>query len=75
MRDYNYKGDGIMDMNEYYKQLEGFSINKYLGEGEDGFPKFLLKAPNYAPLTIEVSADEEGNYGGFLFISDAKESG
>ena len=64
-----------MDMNEYYKQLEGFSINKYLGEGEDGFPKFLLKAPNYAPVTIEVSADEEGNYGGFLFISpDEKET-
>ena len=64
-----------MDMNEYYKQLEGFSINKYLGEGEDGFPKFLLKAPNYAPVTIEVSADEEGNYGGFLFINtDEKET-
>ena len=47
-----------MTMNEYYKQLEGFSINKYLGEGEDGFPKFLLKAPNYAPVMIEVSADE-----------------
>ena len=57
-----------MDMNEYYKQLEGFSINKYLGEGEDGFPKFLLKAPNYPSVTIEVSADEEGNSGGFLFI-------
>ena len=64
-----------MDMNEYYKQLEGFSINKYLGEGEDGFTKFLLKAPNYAPVMIEVSADEEGNYGGFLFISpDEKET-
>lgn len=64
-----------MDMNEYYKQLEGFHIKKYLGEGEDGFPKFLLKAPSYAPITIEVSADEEGNYGGFLFISpDAKET-
>ena len=59
-----------MDMNKYYKQLEGFSINKYLGEGEDGFPKFLLKAPNHAPVTI---ADEEGNYGGFLFITDAEE--
>ena len=57
-----------MDMNEYYKQLEGFSINKYLGEGKDGFPKFLLKAPNYPSVTIEVSADEEGNSGGFLFI-------
>ena len=62
-----------MDMNKYYKQLEGFSINKYLGEGEDGFPKFLLKAPNHESVTIEVSADEEGNYGGFLFITDAKD--
>jgi len=68
------KGECIMDMNKYYKQLEGFSINKYLGEGEDGFPKFLLKAPNHEPLTIEVSADEEGNYGGFLFIGKEDDS-
>ena len=35
--------------------------------------KFLLKAPNYAPVMIEVSADEEGNYGGFLFINTDEE--
>jgi len=31
-----------------------------------------LKAPNYPSVTIEVSADEEGNRGGFLFIMNEK---
>jgi len=62
-----------MDMNEYYKQLEGFKIKSYLGESEDGFPQFQLTKPKYADILVEVSADEEGNYGGFLFITDAKE--
>ena len=53
---------------KYYKQLEGFAIHKYLGETDDGFPQFLLKAPNQEDILIEVSADPEGNYGGFLFI-------
>ena len=59
-------------MDKYYKQLEGFSINKYLGESDDGFPRFLLKAPNHEDVLVEVSADEEGNYGGFLFIGEYK---
>ena len=59
-------------MDSYYKQLEGFAINKYLGESEDGFPRFLLKAPNQVDVLLEVSADEEGNYGGFLFIGEYK---
>ena len=63
-----------MDMNEYYKQLEGFSINKYLGEGEDGFPQFKLTKPKYADVLVEVSADGEGNYGGVLFLSEYKEN-
>ncbi len=56
-----------MDMNEYYKQLEGFRIKSYLGENEDGFPQFKLTKPKYADVLVEVSADGEGNYGGVLF--------
>ena len=62
-----------MDMNKYYKQLEGFKIKSYLGESEDGFPQVQLTKPKYADILVEVSADEEGNYGGFLFITDAEE--
>jgi len=61
-------------MNEYYSQLEGYKIKKYLGEGDDGFPAFLLTAPHYKDIKIEVSRDPEGNDGGFLFIGDANES-
>ena len=46
-----------------------------LEEAQMLFTTLWHHAPNYAPVTIEVSADEEGNYGGFLFISpDEKES-
>lgn len=60
----------ISSHHKYYKQLEGFSIHKFLGESEDGFPRFLLKAPNHKDVLVEVSADPEGNYGGFLFIGE-----
>ena len=63
-----------MDMNEYYKQLEGFRIKSYLGENEDGFPQFRLTKPKYADVLVEVSADGEGNYGGVLFLSEYKEN-
>ena len=56
-----------MDMNEYYKQLEGFRIKSYLGENEDGFPQFQLTKPKYADVLVEVSADGEGNYGGVFY--------
>jgi len=58
---------------EYYKQLEGFKIKKFLGEDAEGFPEFILTKPKYEDVKIAVSADPEGNYGGFLFIMDAKE--
>lgn len=66
------------NFDDYYQQLEGFKIVKYLGIeeddfGGDGFPRFLLKKPGYADIMIEVSRDPEGNGGGFLFISDPKE--
>ena len=63
-----------MDMNEYYKQLEGFRIKSCLGENEDGFPQFQLTKPKYADVLVEVSADGEGNYGGVLFLSEYKEN-
>jgi len=47
-------------MNEYYSQLEGYKIKKYLGEGDDGFPAFLLTAPHYKDIKVEVSRDPEG---------------
>ena len=60
---------------DYYKQLEGFTIIKYMGIAEDpyggdGFPRFLLQKRGYEDVMIEVSRDPEGNSGGFLFISD-----
>ena len=63
-------GDRIMDMDNYYKQLEGFKIKSYLGENENGFPQFVLTKPKYADVLVEVSADGEGNYGGVLFLSE-----
>ena len=65
------------NFDDYYKQLEGFTIKSYLGttdegDGGDGFPQFLLTKKGYADIMVEVSRDPEGNSGGFLFISDPK---
>lgn len=60
---------------DHYKQLEGFTIIKFLGMSEDkdidAFPQFLI-TNGKEELKIEVSRDPEGNGGGFLFISDVK---
>ena len=58
----------------YYKQLEGFKINKFLGIDAEGFPEFILTKPKYEDVKIAVSCDPEGNGGGFLFIMDTKET-
>ena len=68
-----------MNMNEYYKQLEGAQIVKYHGikgsdEYTDGFPTFTVRMKNGEVLKIEVSRDEEGNDGGFLFIGGSVEA-
>jgi len=65
--------DGNFD--DYYEQLQGFTIFKYLGTepdpyGGNGFPRFMLTKPGHEPLMVEVSRDPEGNSGGFLFISE-----
>ena len=60
---------------EHYKQLEGFTIKKFLGMSEeehgDGFPQFII-GNGREDVMIEVSQDPEGNGGGFLFISEVK---
>jgi len=66
------------NFDDYYKQLNGFTIVKYLGSEDDmyggePFPRFLLRKKGYADIMIEVSRDPEGNGGGFLFISDVQE--
>ena len=60
-----------MDINKYYKQLEGFTVKEFLGMSEDGFPQFIL-TNKHEDIMIEVSRDEEGNSGGFLFITDVE---
>ena len=59
-----------MDINKYYEKLEGFRIPKYLGESRDGFPQFHLTKYGHKDVFAEVSADEEGNFGGVLFLSE-----
>ena len=58
---------------EHYKQLEGFTIKKFLGMSEEKdiepFPQFLI-SNGKEDVMIEVSQDPEGNGGGFLFISE-----
>ena len=63
-----------MDMKEdYYKQLEGFTIKKYLGttteKDIEGFPQFLV-SNGKEDILLEISTDPEGNGGGFIFISN-----
>lgn len=60
-------------MKDYYKQLEGYTIDKFLGVadddgGTDGFPQFRLTKAEHETIIVEVSRDPEGNGGGFLFI-------
>ena len=64
---YEKRGNAFYD--RYYGQLEGATINRYLGM-KDGFPTFELLMDDGAHgyiATIEVSQDPEGNGGGFIF--------
>lgn len=58
---------------KYYNQLKGYTIFSYeMVEVDDAlapFPSFQLTHPTKDDITLEVSMDEEGNGGGFLFIS------
>ena len=63
--------NGSFDM--YYKQLEGFTISKYIGitkeNAIEGFPQFLTSRVA-CHFMVEVSRDPEGNGVGFLFLSE-----
>jgi hypothetical protein len=61
---------------KYYGALEGATVLKFEGMIEDDFdlnpfPRFSIRLKSGEIATIEVSADEEGNGGGFLFGLDA----
>ena len=66
------------NFDDYYSQLEGFTIKKFIGVTEeeglagDGFPQFLLSKEGHEDIMVEVSRDPEGNCGGFLFIGEPK---
>jgi len=69
------------DFSDYYKQLEGFRIMKFMGMNDmgesfyqgDEFPEFLLRNPRTGEeIVLAVSRDPEGNGGGFLFIEDGE---
>jgi len=56
----------------YYEALEGATIVKFVEMRKDefggsSFPVFLIKFSDGSVGEIEVSQDEEGNGGGFLF--------
>jgi hypothetical protein len=57
---------------KYYSQLEGATITKFNGFlsnelGGSDFPSFDVVLKDGSTTTIEISQDEEGNGGGFLF--------
>lgn len=57
----------------YYRQLEGAKIEKFIGMDKDefggrDFPKFQVRYADGYLHEIVISRDEEGNGGGFLFL-------
>tara|TARA_Y100000296_G_C5069850_1_gene204318 strand:+ start:535 stop:750 length:216 start_codon:yes stop_codon:yes gene_type:complete len=63
-------------MKNYYEQLVGATITGYEEvEDEytlDSFPSFSMTHNDGTKIKVEVSRDEEGNGGGFLFIMEDK---
>ena len=76
-----------IDITTYYKQLENCRIKEFKGFNDDGFggegfPCFVVVQSYvdldqgklvHRELEVEVSADPEGNGGGFLFIGEGGE--
>ena len=62
-----------MNMQKYYQQLVGATITQFdfndEGGGLDPFPCYTVQDKDGKILKIEISRDEEGNGGGFLFIA------
>ena len=59
---------------DYYAQLDGATIVKYLGIVKDEidsygkpFPLFAVVLKDGTKVQLEISQDEEGNGGGFIF--------
>lgn len=55
----------------YYGSLEGWTITKFIGMNEDhfggtAFPQFFIRKGDQVSI-MEISQDEEGNGGGFIF--------
>lgn len=67
------KGKTLSDFyDKYYSTLNGATIVRYEGLttdvfGAEGFPTFSVKLRDGSNAVIEVSRDEEGNGGGFIF--------
>ena len=64
---------------KYYGQLKGFKIESFemVDSGDEyikDFPCFIL-SKGKQKIRIEVSQDEEGNGGGFLFIGEVAQNG
>lgn len=57
--------------NKYYSYLEGATILKFNGMEEfeygGAFPSFKVNFKDGTTGNIEISMDEEGNGGGFIF--------
>lgn len=56
---------------KYYGSLEGWTITKFIGMNEDdfggtAFPLFFIRKGEQVSI-IQISQDEEGNGGGFIF--------
>ena len=68
-----------MDMEKYYQQLIGATVKSFTMIKEeyalDNFPCYMLELADGSMVQFEVSRDEEGNGGGFLFISPIKAGG
>ena len=63
-------------LDKYYRRLEGAKILYFhRGSGDSdsgatldaGFPKFTVQLTSGEKFDIEISSDEEGNHGGFIF--------
>ncbi len=61
---------------KYYRRLEGAKILAFhrgsgdsdTGASQDaGFPRFTVRLTSGEKFDIEISGDEEGNHGGFIF--------
>lgn len=59
-------------LTKYYQSLENATILRFIGMGDDEFggkpfPKFLVRFADGSESEIEISQDEEGNGGGFIY--------